>query len=73
MQKEIEFVNARAKDMSLLTDMLKKGEIPLRVSHNDTKLNNCMFDKNTGKMICVICSNLNFGSATCIPLSFMIY
>ena len=52
--KEIAFVNARAKDMSLLTDMLKMGEIPLRVTHNDTKLNNCMFDKNTGETICVI-------------------
>lgn len=34
--------------------MLKNGEIPLRVTHNDTKLNNCMFDRDTGKTICVI-------------------
>ena len=34
--------------------MLDKNEIPLRVTHNDTKLNNVMFDKNTGKGICVI-------------------
>lgn len=54
VQKEIEFVNARAKEMSALTDMLEKGEIPLRVTHNDTKLNNCMFDKESGKTICVI-------------------
>ena len=54
VKKEIEFVNAHASDMSLLTDMLKKGEIPLRVTHNDTKLNNCMFDKDTGATICVI-------------------
>lgn len=54
VQKEIEFVNAHASDMFLLTDMLKKGEIPLRVTHNDTKLNNCMFDKKTGETICVI-------------------
>ena len=54
VQKEIEFVNAHAQDMSFLTDMLKKGEIPLRVTHNDTKLNNCMFDKATGETICVI-------------------
>ena len=54
VRKEIDFVNAHESDMSLLTDMLKKGEIPLRVTHNDTKLNNCMFDKNTGKTICVI-------------------
>lgn len=54
VQKEIDFVNERAGDMSLLTDMLKNGEIPLRVTHNDTKLNNCMFDKTTGETICVI-------------------
>ena len=54
VQKEIAFVNAREKDMSSLIYMLKKGEIPLRVTHNDTKLNNCMFDKNTGETICVI-------------------
>lgn len=54
VRKEIDFVNAHARDMSLLTDMLKKGEIPLRVTHNDTKSNNCMFDKKTGKTICVI-------------------
>ena len=54
VRKEIDFVNAHASDMFLLTDMLKKGEIPLRVTHNDTKSNNCMFDKKTGKTICVI-------------------
>ena len=54
VQKEIEFVNARAKEMSALTDLLKNGDIPLRVTHNDTKLNNCMFDRESGKTICVI-------------------
>lgn len=54
VQREIAFIEERAGDMSLLTDMLKKGQLPLRVTHNDTKLNNCMFDKNTGEAICVI-------------------
>ena len=54
VRAEIGFINAHASDMSLLTDMLKKGDIPLRVTHNDTKLNNCMFDKATGETICVI-------------------
>ena len=40
--------------MSLLTEQLEKGRLPLRVTHNDTKLNNCMFDVETGKAICVI-------------------
>ena len=30
------------------------GKLPLRVTHNDTKLNNVMFDNATGKAICVI-------------------
>lgn len=34
--------------------LIRKGEIPLRVTHNDTKLNNVMIDDKTGKGICVI-------------------
>lgn len=53
-QKEIDFVNARAKAMSEATDMLKNGELPLRVTHNDTKLNNVLIDDATGMGLCVI-------------------
>ena len=35
-------------------ELLDKNEIPLRVTHNDTKLNNIMIDNKTGKGICVI-------------------
>lgn len=52
--EEIAFVTSHAEEMPALMDMRKKGEIPLRVTHNDTKLNNCMLDKHTGKPICVI-------------------
>ena len=31
-----------------------KGALPLRVTHNDTKLNNILFDKDTGKGLCII-------------------
>lgn len=34
--------------------MLSNGELPLRVTHNDTKLNNVMFDNKTDEGICVI-------------------
>lgn len=54
VQEEINFVLDHEKDMSVLTDMLEKGELPLRVTHNDTKLNNVMIDDATGKGICVI-------------------
>lgn len=50
----IEFVNARRDDMPVLIDLMNKGDIPLRVTHNDTKLNNVMFDADTQDAICVI-------------------
>ena len=53
-KQEIAFVMEREKEMTLLTGMLERGELPLRVTHNDTKLNNIMIDKKTGKGICVI-------------------
>lgn len=53
-QPEIAFVLEREKEMTVLTDALEHGELPLRVTHNDTKLNNIMIDNATGKGICVI-------------------
>ncbi|MCR4587498.1 MAG: aminoglycoside phosphotransferase family protein [Lachnospiraceae bacterium] len=54
VQKEIAFYEARQADMSYCMERLKKGRIPLRVTHNDTKLNNIMLDGATGRGICVI-------------------
>ena len=54
MQEEIEFVKAREADCHIICDALANGEIPLRVTHNDTKLNNVMIDNKTGKGLCVI-------------------
>ena len=53
-KEEIEFILARESDCSVLVDMTAKGELPLRVTHNDTKLNNVMFDCETGEGICVV-------------------
>lgn len=52
--EEIAFVKAREQDMSVIVEALLQGEIPLRVTHNDTKLNNVLMDKDSGKGICVI-------------------
>lgn len=52
--EEIQFVLDREKDCHVLCDLLASGELPLRVTHNDTKLNNIMIDNETGKGICVI-------------------
>ena len=54
VQKEIDFVMAREKDTHIICDALAEKRIPLRVTHNDTKLNNIMIDDNTGKGLCVI-------------------
>lgn len=54
VQREIQFVLDRERDCHILCDMLSAGEIPLRVTHNDTKLNNIMIDNETGKGICII-------------------
>lgn len=54
VEEEIRFVLDREEDCHVLCDMLASGEIPLRVTHNDTKLNNIMLDQKTGKGICVI-------------------
>lgn len=54
VQREIEFALAREADTAVLGNMLAKGELPLRVTHNDTKLNNIMIDDETRQGICVI-------------------
>ncbi len=51
---EVEFVKAHAEDTHVLTDLLAAGELPLRVTHNDTKLNNILFDEATLEPKCVI-------------------
>lgn len=53
-EEDIRFVLERADDCRLLTDMQQSGALPLRVTHNDTKLNNVLFDTQTGRAICVI-------------------
>ena len=35
-------------------DLYEAGKLPLKVTHNDTKLNNVLFDKDTEKALCVI-------------------
>ncbi|MCP4179930.1 MAG: aminoglycoside phosphotransferase family protein [bacterium] len=54
VQDEINFVMDRRKDAGVLVDMYEKGKIPERIVHNDTKLNNIMFDIHSDEPICVI-------------------
>jgi len=54
VQDEINFVLQREDVANILGDMLSSGELPLRVTHNDTKLNNVLIDDKTHQGICVI-------------------
>lgn len=54
VRDEIDFVLAREDVADYFSNLLDKGELILRVTHNDTKLNNIMMDNETGKGICVI-------------------
>jgi len=51
---EIEFVLDRAGYTSKLVDLIDCGELPIRVTHNDTKLNNVMIDRETGEGLCFV-------------------
>lgn len=54
VEAEIKFALDRTEDAKYVLDLHKKGLIPLRVTHNDTKLNNILFDMDTNEGICVI-------------------
>ena len=51
---EVEFAKAREEFAGTLERARAEGKLPLRVTHNDTKLNNILFDSNTGKALCVV-------------------
>lgn len=53
-KKEIDFVLKNAWICDVLLDEVAKGTVPVRITHNDTKINNVMLDVQTHKGICVI-------------------
>ena len=53
-QPEVDFVLAREKDCSVALNALREGKLPLRVTHNDAKLNNVLMDEATGEGMCII-------------------
>ena len=53
-KEEIEFVLSHEHLCDILNNGLAEGSIPLRVTHNDTKLNNILFDEESGRGMCVI-------------------
>ena len=53
-RKEIAFMLAREADCSVALQALREGRLPLRVTHNDTKLNNVLMDEKTGEGVCIV-------------------
>ena len=51
---EIEFVLSKKDTLDKVVKGLESGEIPLRVTHNDTKLNNILMDAQTGEARAII-------------------
>ena len=54
VQAEVDFVMEREELGGTLQRMRESGELPLRVTHNDTKLNNVLLDRDTRKSLCVL-------------------
>ena len=53
-KEEIEFVLSHENTYGIAMDGLKDGSLPLRVTHNDTKLNNILMDEKSGEARAVI-------------------
>ena len=51
---ELDFVLSREADCSVALQALRDGVLPLRVTHNDTKLNNVLMDRDSGEGLCII-------------------
>lgn len=54
VRADVEFALSYKDRVSYITDGLADGKIPCRVTHNDTKVNNFLFDKDTDECICAI-------------------
>ena len=54
VRPETDFLLEREEKAGLMTGLLAEGELPLRVTHNDTKLNNVMLDEKTRQPLCIL-------------------
>ncbi len=53
LTEEISWIESRREEMMSFWAKVESGEIPTRVTHNDTKINNILFDRN-GEVLCAI-------------------
>ncbi len=54
VKDELDYIRSVFDDAVMMIDMQARGELPIRVTHNDTKINNVLFDTETGNPICII-------------------
>jgi Ser/Thr protein kinase RdoA (MazF antagonist) len=54
VEPEIEFALGKEAFTHTLTDLQASGDLPLRVTHNDTKINNVLFDASTQRALCIV-------------------
>lgn len=54
VQAELDWLLSVQDQACVLTDMYERGELPLRVTHNDTKINNVLFDRDTHAALVVV-------------------
>ncbi len=53
-ENDIKFVNENRQFYGIIVDAITRGDVPIRVTHNDTKLNNVLFDRKTNVPRCLI-------------------
>ncbi len=51
---EIDFARSYRDSVYVLTGLIETGDLPVRVTHNDTKLNNILFDCETNEPVCIV-------------------
>ena len=54
LREVIDYILSQKEELGILEEGKTLGKLPIRVTHNDTKINNVMIDKKTGEPICVI-------------------
>ena len=54
VKADVDFARVRKDFTEIFERAREEGRLPLRVTHNDTKLNNILFDAKTGKPLCVV-------------------
>ena len=54
VREEISWIESRREQMLAFWSLVEDGTIPTRVTHNDTKISNILFDKESGKVLCAI-------------------